>query len=77
MTGVKFYRDGKYVSAFQSNAHHLNFYIRKPATKRWGSLSKQAQANFDVKREKREEIQLHVREKKVAEKLAAWLFELA
>jgi hypothetical protein len=76
MVGVKFYRDGKYVFAFQSNPQHLNFYIRKPARNRWGPLTERARTGFYVTKEARGEIQLHLRTRQDAENLANWLFKL-
>ena len=75
ITGVKFYRDGAYVFAVQSNPAHLNFYIRKPAQQRWGAMSERA-SKFDVSREERGEIQIHLREPREAKQLADWLFTL-
>ena len=76
ITGIKFYRDGKYVFASQTNPHHLNFYIRKPARTRWGSLAERAARDFEVARELNGETQIHLKTGLDAQRLVDWLFKL-
>jgi hypothetical protein len=76
ITGIKVYRDNQYVFAVQSNPDHLNFYIRKPAMKRWGPFEQRAATLGEVRANKKGEIQLHIHDASQADRVAELLFSL-